>query len=197
MPIVAVRTPEQAAAAHRAASLAPQAPRTDLEYTPRIRVRPAPAPVRKIRPIAKPAPAPQKNKGPLTPADPEYVGYKNPPKRTQYQKGQSGNPKGRPKGAKGLKTLARERLTEKVVVKSAAGPKRMTRLDAMMLKMIELAFAGNMRAMQFCMQLYDSAVPDEAPREPVETEVVADMDAHDEAILAALHETLLARGAAE
>lgn len=196
MPIVAVRTPEQAAAAHRAASLAAQTVRTDLEYTPRIRVRPAPPPVR-IRSTPKPAPAPLDNNRHLTPADPGYVGYKNPPKRTQFQKGQSGNPKGRPKGAKGLKTLARERLTEKVVVKSAAGPKRMTRLDAMMLKMIELAFAGNMRAMQFCMQLYDSAVPDETPRMPVETQVVADMDAHDEAILAALHETLLARGAAE
>ncbi len=32
------------------------------------------------------------------------VGYCKPPKRTRFQPGQSGNPRGRPKGTKNLKT---------------------------------------------------------------------------------------------
>src|SRR6185437_12076143 len=46
------------------------------------------------------------------------VGYKKPPQQTRFVKGQSGNPKGRPKGAKGLANLlfkiGRERVKVQV-----------------------------------------------------------------------------------
>ena len=44
------------------------------------------------------------------------VGYKSPPKQTQFKKGKSGNPRGRPKGTKNLRTDLREELAEKITV---------------------------------------------------------------------------------
>ena len=48
---------------------------------------------------------------------PDYkVGYKKPPLHTRFQKGQSGNQRGRPRGSKNLSTLLTDALNEPVVV---------------------------------------------------------------------------------
>jgi hypothetical protein len=44
------------------------------------------------------------------------VGYGEPPKHTQFKPGQSGNPKGRPKGRKNIKTDVLEKLNATVTV---------------------------------------------------------------------------------
>jgi len=44
------------------------------------------------------------------------VGYGEPPKHTQFKPGESGNPKGRPKGRKNLKTEVLEKLNSTVTV---------------------------------------------------------------------------------
>lgn len=88
------------------------------------------------------------------------VGYKKPPKHTQFQKGRSGNPAGRPKSAKGLKTIVRETMTAQVEVRTATGARRMSRMEAVMHKTVELAMKGNARAMSELLSLYAAAVPD-------------------------------------
>jgi Family of unknown function (DUF5681) len=48
---------------------------------------------------------------------PDYaVGYKKPPLHTRFRKGQSGNPRGRPRGSKNFSTLLADALNEPVVV---------------------------------------------------------------------------------
>jgi uncharacterized protein (UPF0216 family) len=48
---------------------------------------------------------------------PDYkVGYKKPPLHTRFHKGQSGNPRGRPRGSKNFSTLLADALNEPVVV---------------------------------------------------------------------------------
>jgi hypothetical protein len=44
------------------------------------------------------------------------VGFGKPPAHSRFKKGQSGNPWGRPPGAKNLKTLLNEALNERVIV---------------------------------------------------------------------------------
>lgn len=75
------------------------------------------------------------------------VGKGKPPRHTQFQKGRSGNPNGRPKGAKGARTIARLALAEKVTVQMPNGrSKRISKLDFAVRKIVEKACKGDLRA---------------------------------------------------
>ena len=75
-------------------------------------------------------------------------GYGHPPKASQFRKGQSGNPRGRPPKARGQATIAARVLSE---VKRLAGqPKgarvRHTMLELVVMTLKQLAAAGHDRA---------------------------------------------------
>ena len=57
------------------------------------------------------------------------VGYKKPPLHTRFQKGQSGNPRGRPRGSKNFSTLLTEALNEAVVVTEDGRRRRISKRE--------------------------------------------------------------------
>lgn len=126
------------------------------ESLPRPRVR-----VRK-RPVPQPDPQSSPETAGDLPKESNYtVGYKKPPRHSQFKPGQSGNLKGRPKAAKGLHSIVRETLTQKVTVRTASGEKKISRIEAVLQKTVEQAMRGNPRAMAELLKLYGNAVPDE------------------------------------
>jgi len=113
------------------------------------------------------------------------VGYAKPPRHSRFKPGQSGNPKGRPKGAQSLNTIVRKRMLETVPLKTARGIKQVRKVEALFIKAMEVASKGEMRAIERLFAMYASAVPE--PREasdptgPIDPALVS---AADEAILA-------------
>ena len=64
------------------------------------------------------------------------VGYKKPPKQSQFKQGQSGNPRGRPKGTKNLKTDLLEELGEQILVREGSRTRKISKQRAMLKNLI-------------------------------------------------------------
>jgi len=79
-------------------------------------------------------------------ASEQQVGYRCPPESTRFKKGQSGNPKGRPKGSFNVSTLFTKTLREKVVINENGQRKTVTKLEAALKQLVNKAASGDLRA---------------------------------------------------
>jgi hypothetical protein len=75
------------------------------------------------------------------------VGYGKPPKRTQFRKGTSGNPNGRPKGARGFRTLLREAIQRPIVVREGERTRTVSKVEALIEATLLKALTGDARAL--------------------------------------------------
>ena len=78
---------------------------------------------------------------------PYTVGYGKPPKDTQFKKGKSGNPKGRPKGSTNFLTILEQELSQSIVVNENGKKKTITRMQAMVKRIVAGALQGDLKAL--------------------------------------------------
>lgn len=71
------------------------------------------------------------------------IGFRKPPKHTQFKKDQSGNPKGRPKGRKNFKAILEKELNSKVTITQNSKKYQMTKLEALIKRVVMQAMSGD------------------------------------------------------
>jgi hypothetical protein len=96
----------------------------------------------------------------------DSVGYKRPPRQHQFRPGQSGNPSGRPKGARNFRSELREELSEVVTVRDGEREIQVSKQRALIKSLVAAAIEGNQRAaasvLAICVRMLADADDDEA-----------------------------------
>lgn len=110
----------------------------------------------------------------------DKVGYCNPPKHSRFRKGQSGNPKGRPRGSSSLIAIAAEELERKVQTSNGPRGEKMKTAQAIIRAHIIKAIKGDVRSAEFIIRLLgqndnDSAEsPNSSPPLPDDDQKILD-----------------------
>ena len=86
--------------------------------------------------------------------DRNEIGYCKPPRAHQFKPGQSGNPKGRPKGANNEATIITNLLNRKLMIQEGGRPRKRTVMAVMLMKCVEAAMKGNLKALVLLLNKY-------------------------------------------
>jgi hypothetical protein len=113
---------------------------------------------------------------------PYDVGYGRPPEGKRFRKGESGNPKGRPRGSKNIATLLDEELSERVPVNENGKRKTITMRKAITKQTVRKAASGNEKFIKLVFELdglkdaRDGSVPSAtAPTDDDDRQVIQDL----------------------
>lgn len=74
------------------------------------------------------------------------IGYGRPPRHSQFKPGQSGNPRGRPKGSKSRATILRRILNEKISFREGDRMKRVSKYEGIHRTQVHKALKGDSKA---------------------------------------------------
>ena len=97
--------------------------------------------------------------------EPTPVGYKRPPKSTQFQPGRSGNPSGKRKGLRSIASELRDILSEEITITSENKINRVTKQRALASALVTAAIEGDLRATAIVMGHLDRGAAGEVGHE--------------------------------
>ena len=89
---------------------------------------------------------------PETPRD-YVVGYGKPPVHSRFQKGRSGNPKGRPRGRRNMSTLLSATLNGWVTVVENGRRKEITKREAIVTQLVNKSASADLKATQIVLAM--------------------------------------------
>ncbi len=107
----------------------------------------------------------------------EPVGYKRPPVATQFKPGVSGNPSGRPKNSRSLRTELLDELRELVRFREGDSEVEISKARAIAKSLVHAAAGGNLRAATallafFTKSLGDTDEPQSQEVAPEDAEII-------------------------
>ena len=105
---------------------------------------------------------------PTNPPNDEPVGYCKPPAAHQFKPGQSGNPTGRKKGVRNLKSDLADELSETIVVNEGGVAGAISKQRALIKRLAAKALSGDGQAMAQIIQLTLRLLPPETIADGVE-----------------------------
>jgi hypothetical protein len=97
---------------------------------------------------------------------PQAVGYRNPPKLTRFKKGQTGNPKGRPKGSVSLQQLIRKYLSQRITITVGNRRQTVTKKEAIAMTIVTSGLKSDPRAVATILQVEAIAEHKAEPPDP-------------------------------
>jgi len=92
----------------------------------------------------------------------------NPPKHTQFRKGMSGNPKGRPRGSKNLRTYLMEAARDQVSATIGGKSRKISKIQATAMQLATKAASGDQNAMNKFLDWMDEIESRAAAARPVQ-----------------------------
>lgn len=88
----------------------------------------------------------------------DKVGYGRPPQETQFKKGKSGNPKGRPKHPTTLRECLNKVLSEFRSIKVDGKKRKVTNLETLIRQLCAASLTGNLKAMEILFKNFGDSI---------------------------------------